>query len=68
MVIYGFLELMIIILGLDVSDQTRRSIKNLRNQLLQDIMVHYENEPPLECPEVRLGNLILMLSSIKVGH
>lgn len=39
---------------------------NLRNQLFKDLMVFYEADDNIEDPEVRMGNLILIMSGIKV--
>uniref|UniRef100_A0A914DZ12 Uncharacterized protein n=1 Tax=Acrobeloides nanus TaxID=290746 RepID=A0A914DZ12_9BILA len=41
-------------------------LHSLRNQLFKDLMNFYEADDNIEDPEVRMGNLILIMSGIKV--
>jgi hypothetical protein len=46
--------------------ETQRLLQRLRNQLFMDIMKCYQSDPTIETPEIRLGNLILLMSGVKV--
>ncbi len=50
-----------------LSDATRDLMQRLRDQLFRDLLNHYEGEDDVDFPEVRFGNLILVISSVKVN-
>uniref|UniRef100_A0A1I7XAU6 NR LBD domain-containing protein n=1 Tax=Heterorhabditis bacteriophora TaxID=37862 RepID=A0A1I7XAU6_HETBA len=47
-------------------NDTRQLMHKLRNQLLQDMFNYYEGDDSNEEPEVRIGNLLMILGAIKV--
>lgn len=52
--------------GQDLCEETRILLMKLRDQLFRDLLNHYEEDNSIEFPEVRLGNLLLLISGIKV--
>ncbi|KAH7730998.1 NHR-66 protein [Aphelenchoides avenae] len=64
---------MIALVGIVLLDPTNQSLEpttqellhNLRSQLFKDVMRYYEADA-IDNPEVRLGNLILLMSGVKI--
>lgn len=48
-----------------LEQQTQELLQSLRNQLFKDVMRYYEADA-VDNPEIRLGNLILLMSGVKV--
>ncbi|KAI1714459.1 zinc finger, c4 type (two domains) domain-containing protein [Ditylenchus destructor] len=49
-----------------IEDETKSLMMKLRNQLLKDVMNYYEGDDSIDYPEVRLGQLILLMAGVKV--
>ena len=45
---------------------TRKLLSGLRDQVIKDLFNYYEGDISNEDPEVRLGNLVMIISAIKV--
>ncbi|KAI1716613.1 zinc finger, c4 type (two domains) domain-containing protein [Ditylenchus destructor] len=49
-----------------IEEKTKSLMMKLRNQLLKDLMNYYESDDSIDYPEVRLGQLILLMAGVKV--
>uniref|UniRef100_A0A915EBX7 NR LBD domain-containing protein n=1 Tax=Ditylenchus dipsaci TaxID=166011 RepID=A0A915EBX7_9BILA len=49
-----------------LAPETKEILNNLKNQLFKDMINHYEADDSIDYPEIRLGNLILLMAGIKI--
>ncbi|CAB3405714.1 unnamed protein product [Caenorhabditis bovis] len=49
-----------------IQENTRQILSGIRDQLIQDVFIYYEDEENRNEPEIRIADLFMILSAIKV--